>query len=117
ARDRSYVLFHSPGSHVGFQDGAYQPLDDLARSVKRVVHELLAQTEDEVVVTCFADQFQHAYGYLEGTQFLGRLRFMVLDPAQLGHASAGTKWESKVVVVAPAAEPGHLAAPIAQPGA
>jgi hypothetical protein len=101
SRPRSYVLFHAPGEHVLFQDGAYLPADELARSVKRVVQELLAQTENEVVVTCFADQFQHAYGYLDGTQFLGRLRFMVLDPAQLGNGSAGTKWESKLV--APAA--------------
>lgn len=109
-RPRSYVLFHAPGQHVLFQDGAYLPADELARSVKRVVQELLAQTENEVVVTCFADQFQHAYGYLDGTQFLGRLRFMVLDPAQLGVASAGTKWESKLVPPQPPAVPVNSAA-------
>jgi len=104
---RTYVLFHAPGAHIEFQEGCYHPLNDLARSVKRVVNELLAQTENEVVVTCFADQFQNAYGYLDATQFLGRLKFMVLDPTQLGTGSAGTKWESKRPVLATQAYATH----------
>jgi len=116
-RPRSYVLFHAPGQHVSFKDGAYLPTDELARSVKRVVQELLAQTENEVVVTCFADQFQHVYGYLDGTQFLGRLRFMVLDPAQLGPSSAGTTWQSKLVAPVPVASLPAPAAAVTLPPA
>jgi hypothetical protein len=82
-RKRAYVLFHAPGQHVGFQNGKYTAYDDVARTTKKAVCALLEDTDHEVVVTCFADQLQSAFGYLAANKFPGQLRFDVLDPEHL----------------------------------
>ncbi|MBI3839409.1 MAG: hypothetical protein HY288_15935 [Planctomycetia bacterium] len=82
-RQRVYVFFHTPGQHVTFQDGVYKASDEIARTVGKAVCTLLEDTNHEVVVTCFADQLQCAFGYLGADKFPGRLRFLVLDPKRL----------------------------------
>ena len=82
-RQRVYLLFHQPGEHVRLRDSAYEPANALARSVSETAGALLADTDHEVVVTCFADQLPHAFGLLQADKHAGRLQFCVLNPEQL----------------------------------